>query len=223
VGESFDTGSWADQTLWWSERQRSRGLVWPGGESWFANDPLGPMPHTHPDASEVYFVSHGRLRVTVGSTELEMARGDYILIPPDTYHHPINLWENDLCLFVVVAPNWRDRRWKTSGFTEDDYKGSADVVGTDAPGPLPSDEHIEAAVVSVEGVGEAAAESRAESDRALYILEGRAELAVEHLSGILDAHRYVHVMAGASHSIANCGPGPLRYMSIWTPSARGDA
>ena len=44
---SFDADAWAAQSLWWSERQRSRPLIWPAGASWFSNDPLGPDQFCH--------------------------------------------------------------------------------------------------------------------------------------------------------------------------------
>lgn len=215
----IDSVQWASQTLIWAERQRGRGLIWPAGESWFTNDPLGHMPHTHPDASEVYFVASGTMAVTVGRTEATLRGGDYCLIPPDTYHDPLNVGGDDLCLFVIVAPNWRDRRWKASDFVESDYLGKPALAPTAVAGPLPSDTLIEASVVVLDPGERGELEARARADRAIYVLEGKAEIAIDHLGGELAAHEYLHVMNGARHRVANAGETPLRYLSIWTPDA----
>jgi quercetin dioxygenase-like cupin family protein len=213
-GGRLEGERWSSQTTIWTERQRGRALYWPAGEGWFANDPLGPHPHTHPDASEIYLVAQGTLELTVGREELVMTAGDYCLIPPDTFHHPRNGGRDDLGLFVVVAPNWRDRRWKPEGFSEPDFLGVAAVGSTAGPGPLPGDRNIAAAVV--------AAPSEESCDplreRAIYVLAGEVEVEIGPLAGRLAEHEYVHVPAGARHTLRDAGDGPARILSVWTPA-----
>lgn len=226
LDEAFADGviqpaGWAQQTLWWSERYRSRGLLWPKGESWFSNDPLGPMPHTHPGASEIFFLASGRLQLTVGSEALELAPGDFVLVPPDTYHEPLNIGDTDVCLLVVVAPNWRDERWKPSDFVASDYEGRPQVSGTDVAGPLPSDGLIESAVIELRPGDRAVVEARSDADRLVYVLDGESTVTLEHLSGAVGPHQYVNVMAGARHRIANSSDRPVRYLSCWTPDSTG--
>jgi len=212
---------WAQQTLWWSERYRSRGLLWPADADWFANDPLGPMPHTHPNASEIFFLATGSLQLTVGSDVLTLEPGDFVLVPPDTYHEPLNVGGTDLCVLVVVAPNWRDERWKPSGFVDSDYAGKAQLAGTAAPGPLPSDELIESQVVELAPGQSLEVESRPDADRLVYVLEGVAHFTLEHLSGEVRSHQFVNVMAGARHQVANHSERPMRYLSCWTAYGTG--
>src|SRR3954471_10430124 len=171
---ALDGAAWAEQPLIWSERQRGRALYWPGGEDWFVNDPLGRIPHSHPDASELYLVVAGRLDLTVGRTQVNVGAGGYCFIPPDTFHDPHNPGPDDLCLFVIVAPNWRDRRWKTDGFVDADYASFPGLAETAAPGPLPGDESIRASVEEL-GAGDASEVAiRGNEDRTIYVLDGRA-------------------------------------------------
>ena len=208
---------WSAQTLWWSERYRSKGLVWPADTDWFSNDPLGPKPHTHPDASEVFFVVRGRMQLTVGAEKLELGPGDYVLVPPDTYHEPLNIGGEDLCVLVVVAPNWRDRRWNPEGFVDSDYTGRGTVVPTGEPGPLPSDDLIASEVLLVEPGQSLGVDSRKDADRLLYVLDGTASITLEHLTGDVETHQYVNVMAGARHEVRGAGDRPVRLLSVWTP------
>lgn len=96
--------TWSEQPLWWSERQRSKALLWPHPATWFVNDPLGPQPHTHPAASEVYVVASGVLGLTVGRDVVEVTAGGYCYIPPSTFHAPSNTGREDLLMLAVVAP-----------------------------------------------------------------------------------------------------------------------
>ena len=212
---SFDAAAWASQSLWWSERQRSRPLIWPAGASWFSNDPLGPTAHTHPAASEPVFVAHGQLRLTVGSTLLHLVAGDYCLIPPDTFHDMLNEGDGPMGVFVMVAPNWRDRRWRPEKFGPADFRGTCEVVGTRVAGPLPGDERIEASVEILGPETGTGLVARAGAERTIYVLAGEAEVRVEHLSGRIGPDQFCHVMSGTPHSVSNTGRQPLRLLSIW--------
>ena len=211
---TLDAERWAGQTMIWTERQRGRPLYWPAGGPWFANDPLGPHPHTHPDASEIYFVAAGTLNLTVGRQELVMSPGDFCLIPPDTYHHPRNDGATDLGLFVIVAPNWRDRRWKRDDFSEADFRGAATLARTDVLGDLPGDLNIDSSVIA------GSTESFCDPGRehVIYVLEGELDVKVDHLAGRLARHDYVHIPAGANHAVRRCGRDSARILSIWTPA-----
>lgn len=215
-----DPQAWAAQTTWWAERHRSRPLLWPAGADWFSNDPLRPTPHTHPNASEVFFVCSGAMKLVVGRDDLVLRAGDYCLVPPDTYHEPLNIGDTDLCVLVVVAPNWRHERLKPDGFADSDFDGRADVVGTGVAGPLPSDERIRSEVLSL-AAGAVADFGEDHADHLVYVLEGVATATVEHLSGDLTLHQYVNVSGGTRHRLANrsAEADELRVLSVWTPAA----
>lgn len=216
-----DPAAWAAQTTWWSERYRSRPLLWPAGRNWFSNDPLRPTPHTHPNASEVFFVCSGLFQLTVGRDDLLMRGGDYVLVPPDTYHSPLNAGDTDLCVLVVVAPNWRHERLKPQNFLDSDFAGRGTVVSTHLPGPLPSDDRISADVVEVPP-GDTVQFHLPQADHLLYVCGGAVSIVVEHLTGALSVHQYVHASAGARHSIVNTGTIPARLLSVWTAATHDD-
>jgi glyoxylate utilization-related uncharacterized protein len=50
----------------------------------------------------------------------------------------------------------------------------------------------------------------------IYVLAGELDAEIDHLSGRLSRHDYVHVPAGAGQTLS----GPAQVLSIWTP-ARG--
>jgi mannose-6-phosphate isomerase-like protein (cupin superfamily) len=211
---AIDVGAWSLQPLLWTERLRGRALWWPKGADWFANDPLGPLPHTHPRASELYFVVSGRLDLTVGRTELVLDVGQACLIPPDTFHAPVNRAAEDLCLFVVVAPNWREARWKPEGFTEADYVGVPVVAPPRARGVLVQDEQLHVEVLELTPGAPCAPPPRPGVERVLYCLEGVLGLAVERLEGRLGPHEYAAVPAQAPHLLWAYGADACRVLVV---------
>lgn len=218
AGPADDTGpvdplAWARQTSWWSVQQRNRGLIWPAGENWFVNDPLGPMPHTHPGASEVFFVAAGTLELTVGRTPLRLEAGDYCLVPPDTFHSPKNIGEDDMLVFVLVAPNRSELPWKASGFVPTDYDGTAEVIRTNLSQALPSDANI-TSFVSVLAPGEKTEGVESEADHTVYVLDGTLAVSVAHLSGVLNEHELTNVMVGSPYSLQNPSDRSARMLSL---------
>jgi len=210
----LDPTNWADHTMWWSERSRSRALLWPSEDDWFSNDPLGMKAHTHPDASEVFFVAAGSMRLTVGRTPIVLESGDYCLVPPGTYHEPLNVGDEDLCVWVVVAPNWRGCRWKAENFDEADFLGSPAFEKTDVARSLPSDALVAAEVISLMPGKELGRESFSKTERALYVLDGVVDMSIERLSGRIGPHEFVNVMAGATHTLRSVGSDPARVLSV---------
>lgn len=207
---------WHEQTMIWTERMRGRPLLWPPDAPWFVNDPLGPMPHTHEGASEVVYVAAGSMELIVGRTTLVLETGDYCLIPPDTFHEPRNIGADDLRLFVLVVPNLRDRRWKPEGFVESDYIGTCAVVRA-KPGPLPSDDLIDAAVIEWPAATTGEVERQDGQERVIYVLSGSAAVEVDSMRGDFGQDEYATVPGGAVHRVST-GARSATFMSLWTGS-----
>ena len=64
----LDYRQWMQQPLVWTERVRSKALVWTPDSGWFINDPLGRLPHSHDDASEIMYMAAGQLDIQLGSS-----------------------------------------------------------------------------------------------------------------------------------------------------------
>ncbi len=186
---------WAAQPLWWSERQRSRPLLWPGGADWFVNDPLGPLPHTHPGASEFYLLVAGTLDVTVGSTEITLTTGDLCLIPPDTFHHPRNQTAHDVRMLALVSPNVKHRRWKTAPFAPSDFVGVPTVARVHDTDDLPGDPRLRAVTRRLRA-GQEWAHTNPDADTTVWVIDGRVDVTVGPLSGPVAPGYHVTAMTG---------------------------
>jgi mannose-6-phosphate isomerase-like protein (cupin superfamily) len=208
--------TWGAQRLLWAERLRGCALTWPAGKPWFTNDPLDHAPHSHPGASELYFVATGALEVVVGREELTLAAGEMCLIPPGAYHDPRGTRGSDLGLFCVVAPNWRHRRWRTEGFDEAAFSARAQRARTDMPGPLPSDDLLQIDCLELPPGEQQDEPPQRGRERVLYVLAGELDLAIDGMRGRFSAHEYAHVPSNAHHRLASAGAGPLLLLSVWS-------
>jgi hypothetical protein len=108
--QNIDYTAWMNQPLIWGERTRGRGLVWTADSDWFINDPLGPKPHLHEEASEIVFLAQESMRIETSGTKLVYREGDFLLMPSDKYHNYWFVGDKPVCLFVVVAPNHKYNR-----------------------------------------------------------------------------------------------------------------
>jgi len=218
----LDLATWGEQQNFWTERVRGGALIWPAGADWFANDPLGPLPHSHPDASEIYFVAEGTLEATIGGESLELSAGDLCLIPPDTFHDPRGTAGTSLGLFCVVGPNWRDRRWQTEDTSVDGYDRSL-VWSVEGDGPPPADDLLVAERLEL-ALGEAEEHGVVRGrERVLYVLAGRMALTIDNLAGEFGPHQYAHVGSNTRHRVANAGKEALVCLSVWAIDPAGDA
>jgi mannose-6-phosphate isomerase-like protein (cupin superfamily) len=223
TAEGFDLAAWGAQQNYWTERVRGGALIWHEGESWFANDPLGPLPHSHPDATEIYFVAHGTLEAGVGDESLELSAGDVCLIPPDLFHDPRGTAGTSLGLFCVVAPNWRDRRWQTEGFTPAAELPPPTVWSVGDAGPPPSDELLASELLELDpGESEEHGVVRGR-ERVLYVLSGRMALTIDNLAGEFGPHQYAHVGSNVRHRVESVGSEPLTCLAVWALDPAGDA
>ena len=210
----IDYIKWMKQPLIWGERTRGRGLVWTAESDWFINDPLGHKPHLHEDAGEILFLAQGSMEIEAGGTKRVYQAGDFLLVPTDKYHDYWFRGDATVCLFVVVAPNHKHRRWKTSNFPQEAHEGEIQVVNVYTDDELPSDEFFTCAKTTL-SPGESDDITYLElQDRIIYVLEGSAQLTVNTLAGPLAPHQYQYIPATCEHEIHNSGYMPLTYISL---------
>ena len=206
--------AWMKQQLIWGERTRGRGLVWTADSDWFINDPLGHKPHLHEEASELLYLAQGKMEIEIGGSKEVYRAGDFLLVPPDLYHDYWFAGNQAVCLFVVVAPNHKHYRWKTSDFPTEAHQGGATVVNVYETDELPSNEHFTCDKITLAS-GESDKVTYCElQDRIIYILSGTAHLSMNTLSGPLAPHQYQYIPATCQHEISNRGYMPLSYVSL---------
>jgi mannose-6-phosphate isomerase-like protein (cupin superfamily) len=208
---------WMRQPLVWTERIRSRALVWTTDANWFVNDPLGPLPHSHDDASEIIYIASGQMEIQVGASKQHVGPGDLLFMPPDRYHNYWLVGDETVCLYVLVVPNHKHARWRYKDFKPGAFEGDAplkNAFAPDAHDTMPSDERIQTNV-RVLDVG-AATEWMQESvkEKMIYVLDGMARIEIEHLGGELNANDYQHVPSTHRHRIVNTGQTALRYFEF---------
>jgi len=206
---------WMQQPLIWAERCRGRSLVWTPEAEWFINDPLGRNPHAHDEASEIVFLAQGRMVIQVGRDKQVYQAGDFILMPPGKYHDYWHQGQDPVCMFVLVGPNHKERRWRTKDFPPQAFEGTAPCVNVyHSDAPLPSDPHLASTKVTLQPQEFDPTTQLALQDRVIYVLEGTASLQVGLLAGALSAHQYQYIPATTVHRISNQGLLPLTYISI---------
>jgi mannose-6-phosphate isomerase-like protein (cupin superfamily) len=83
--------AWTDAT----NQSLAEATVPPGGET---------DEHFHPKAEEIYYFTSGAGRMRVGESELEVAAGECVVIPPGTAHKLWNPGADPLVLLCCCAP-----------------------------------------------------------------------------------------------------------------------
>ncbi|MFQ3568394.1 MAG: cupin domain-containing protein [Aggregatilineales bacterium] len=210
----FDHRVWMNQPLLWGERCRGRGLAWTPDANWFINDPLGPVPHSHDDATEIAFMAQGSLEILVGGTRRLYRAGDLLLMPPNKFHNYWFAGVETACLFVIIAPNHKTRRIRTEDFPPGAHEGDIEFANVYETDRLPCDHFFQCEKLTL-APGQAEPECILDlKDRVVYVLEGTAGVRINTLAGPLGPHRYQYIPATCPHVIRNEGVTPLTYLSF---------
>lgn len=202
------------QPLLWGERVRGRSLVWTPDANWFINDPLGPVPHCHDNATEIGFIAQGSMEVEVGGSKRVYSAGDLLLMPPDKFHSYWFRGKDPVCFFVLVAPNHKYARFRTKDFPPGAHEGDCPYANVFMDDRLPSDRHFQCQKHTLASGAAEDDMSLDLKDRVIYVLSGTARLQSNTLSGPLSPHQYQYIPATVRHRISNPGYEPLVYLSF---------
>lgn len=115
--------------------------AWSDADGALIGDSLGPVMHSHDEASEVFYFLRGVCRLEVGEGEEILRAGDLILVPPDVPHNFWSIGSEPVVVFWLVVPNLQDNKWRTDRFRGQERWGSRRAM-FGAGGDLPSDERI---------------------------------------------------------------------------------
>ncbi len=116
--------------------------AWSPADGALVGDSLGPIMHSHDEATEIFYFLRGACRLEVGHGEELLEARDFILVPPDVPH---NFWSNSVepvVVFWLVVPNLMDNKWRTDGFRGQQSGWPNHRATLDADGVLPSDDRI---------------------------------------------------------------------------------
>jgi mannose-6-phosphate isomerase-like protein (cupin superfamily) len=205
------------QPLIWTERIRSRALVWTPDAHWFINDPLGPLPHAHDDASEIIYIAAGQMDIQVGESKQRVGPGELLFMPPDRYHNYWLVGDETVCLYVLVVPNHKFARWRYKDFKPGAFEGNAQMKSAfleDSVYEMPSDERITTNVRVINPGTATDWQVEDVREKMIYVLEGDAKIEIERMSGVMKPNDYQHVPATHRHRVTNGGDGPLRYFEF---------
>lgn len=125
------------------DRAARGGLTaWSPADGALVGDSLGPIMHSHDEATEIFYFLRGGCRLEVGDGEELLDARDFILVPPDVPH---NFWSNSVepvVVFWLVVPNLMDNKWRTVGFRGQESGWPSHRATLGADGDLPSDDRI---------------------------------------------------------------------------------
>jgi mannose-6-phosphate isomerase-like protein (cupin superfamily) len=209
-----DYQGWMQQPLIWTERIRSRALVWTPDANWFINDPLGPLPHAHDDATEIIYIAAGQMDIQVGESKQRVGPGDVLLMPPDRFHNYWLAGDETVCMYVLVVPNHKQARWRYKDFKPGSFEGHAPVANVNSGQPIPSDERITIHLRELAPGASTEPEMETVREKMLYILEGMGRVEIERMQGALKPNDYQHIPATHRHCITNMGATPFKYLEL---------
>lgn len=214
MASQIDYQTWITQPSMLAERCRGLALVWTPDVQWFNNDWLGPVPHVHDKATEIGYMAQGQLEIEVGGSKRVYKAGDFLMMPPGKFH---NYWfrgDETVCFFVVVAPNHKFSRLRTSNFTPDNFEGDAPFANVFETDALPSNEHFEVKKLTLMPGESEPPQWHERRDRVIYMVSGTGHIQMHTLSGTLAANQYLHIPATVRHRISNPGYEPLLCLSM---------
>ena len=204
TGRSLSAAEWTDAGFFFTEAARGGPLAWRPGDPGLLGDPLGPVRHIHEGAAEYYYMFQGAALVEVNGEERVVHEKQLAYIPPDLPH---NFWlasDVPAFLFVLVAPNFANQKWRT------DEAGSVNV-DTDArlqvATPFSDKSLPRGGVLSAEAIilksGETVGDFNNVHRESIYlVVEGELEVTVQrNPSGTLSPGMYTYVREGLRHRL----------------------
>lgn len=189
----MDWNLWITQTFPFTEIKRGGATVWRAGGTRLLDDSLGPVLHSHDDASEVFYFLSGRCRLEVGDKEEFFGPGDFILVPPDVPHNLWNAGDDDLLVFWIVAPNFVDNKWRTADFRPGamSMRGVRSHVASAVE--LPSDLQIRSRVLSLKANTAFHSQTGPLQEAIVYLLDGQADVHAGGRTRILEPNGFVEI------------------------------
>lgn len=181
--------------------------MWRLGDPGLLGEPLGPVRHIHDQAAEYYYMFRGSARIEVNGEERIIHENELAYIPPDLPH---NFWLDpdsavDAYLFVVVAPNFAERKWRTDEHnhvhvdTEDRVRVATVFAGQD----LPAGGVLTANELNLDRSQDPLVVTSAHREIVYLVVSGKLNVSMHDvLEEAASRGGYIHVREGVEHRLS---------------------
>jgi mannose-6-phosphate isomerase-like protein (cupin superfamily) len=215
--QEVSISDWLASGFFFSEAARGGPWVWRLGDPGLLGEPLGPVRHIHDQAAEYYYMFQGSARIEVNGEEQIIHENELAYIPPDLPH---NFWLDpdsavDAYLFVVVAPNFAERKWRTDehNHVHVDTEERVRVATISAGQQLPADGVLTAHELNLDSSQDPLVVTSAHREIVYLVISG--QLNVSLLDVLQETARrsgYIHVREGVEHRLST--PTSARVLQI---------
>ncbi len=198
---------WLASGFFFSEAARGGPWVWRLGDPGLLGEPLGPVRHIHDQAAEYYYMFRGSARIEVNGEERIIHENELAYIPPDLPH---NFWLDpdsavDAYLFVVVAPNFAERKWRTDEHnhvhvdTEDRVRVATVFAGQE----LPAGGVLTANELNLDRSQDPLVVTSAHREIVYLVVSGKLNVSMHDvLEEAASRGGYIHVREGVEHRLS---------------------
>ncbi len=181
--------------------------MWRLGDPGLLGEPLGPVRHIHDQAAEYYYMFRGSARIEVNGEERIIHENELAYIPPDLPH---NFWQDpdsavDAYLFVVVAPNFAERKWRTDEHnhvhvdTEDRVRVATVFAGQE----LPAGGVLTANELNLDRSQDPLVVTSAHREIVYLVVSGKLNVSMHDvLEEAASRGGYIHVREGVEHRLS---------------------
>ncbi len=181
--------------------------MWRLGDPGLLGEPLGPVRHIHDQAAEYYYMFRGSARIEVNGEERIIHENELAYIPPDLPH---NFWLDpdsavDAYLFVVVAPNFAERKWRTDEHnhvhvdTEDRVRVATVFAGQE----LPAGGVLTANELNLDRSQDPLVVTSAHREIVYLVVSGKLNVSMHDvLEEAASRGGYIHVREGVEHRLS---------------------
>jgi mannose-6-phosphate isomerase-like protein (cupin superfamily) len=205
--QEVSISDWLASGFFFSEAARGGPWVWRLGDPGLLGEPLGPVRHIHDQAAEYYYMFQGSARIEVNGEERIIHENELAYIPPDLPH---NFWLDpdsaaDAYLFVVVAPNFAERKWRTDehNHVHVDTHDRVQVATVFAGQDLPAGGVLTAYELSLNSSQDPLVVTSSHREVVYLVISGELNVSMhEVLEEAASRGGYIHVCEGVEHRLS---------------------
>lgn len=213
---------WVGAGFFFTEAARGGPLAWRVGDRGLLGDPLGPVRHIHEQAAEYYYMFQGAAIVEVNGEERVLHENELAYIPPDLPHNFLGLASDlDALLFVLVGPNFPDRKWRTDDDNKEHVETQVhlEVASVFSGNVLPRGGTLSAEELILSAGDDLGAIETRQREVVYLIVDGDLQFQVHrHPTGTLQKGMHLYVREGLTHRVSSSsGCKALKFSCQFVP------